>query len=213
LAILPVIERQARAAFRGLGAEAKEDAVTEVVANGSSVYVAGAVTTLKGQQDMLRRYRPSGAFVWMRVCGRGGSESEDSWSDVVLTPDGDAVVTGTKWMGTGYDWATTVYRPSGALAWSRRVSTRGYDGGTAVAVDPAGRIYVAGSCFRGGARESDGTVVCYGPAGTRRWMTSTGLPDFDTLFDITLSSDRVYGTGDSYDPTYLNDFVVVEFQK
>ena len=38
LAILPWIERQARAAFRGLGAEAKEDAVTEVVASAMCAY-------------------------------------------------------------------------------------------------------------------------------------------------------------------------------
>jgi hypothetical protein len=195
------------------GSRHNYDTVAEVVANRNSVYVAGGVTTLKGPQNMVRRYRPSGAFVWMRVSGAGGLEDYPVWSDVALTPSGDAVVTGEKWMGTGYDWATTVYRPSGVLAWSRRVSTRGYDGGTAVAVDPAGKIYVAGSCFRGGTREGDGTVVCYGPGGTRRWMTSTGLPDFDTLFDISLSSDRVYGTGDSYDPTYLGEFVVVEFQR
>ena len=197
------------------GSRHNYDYVVEVVANRSSVYVAGGVTTTKGPQDMLRRYRPWGAFAWMRVSGSGGSVDEERWSDVALTPGGDAVVTGAKWMGAQYDWATAVYRPSGVLAWSRRVSSGGrhYDGGNAVAVDPAGKIYVGGSYFRGSTLQDDGTVICYGPGGTKRWMTSTGFPDFDGLSDISLSSDRVYGTGSSYGPTYLDDFVVVEIQK
>ena len=202
------------------GSRHRNDVVQQVVANGSSVYVAGAVTTAKGRQDMVLRYRPAGAFVWMRASG--GSPPAyypqiTMWNDVAIAPGGEAVVTGTRWTGWDgqFDWATAVYRPGGALAWSKRVSGFDFDGGDSVAIDPDGLIYVAGARFRASGQEhnTDGTVICYQPDGTKQWMTSTGFPSPDALTDVSLSSDRVYATGSSIDPTYWYEFLVVEIEK
>ena len=65
---------------------------------------------------------------------------------------GNVYVTGESGgVGSGLDYATLKYDPSGKLLWEKRYNGPGNhdDGATAMAVDAAGNVYVTGESRRG----------------------------------------------------------------
>ena len=138
---------------------------------------AGGTTGGGGGDFALARYNPNGTLD--PTFGAGGRVTTDvagfgdTLSSLVLLPDGSVVATGTAATeGTGagrtpWDIAVVRYTPTGALdarfGGDGKVTTDfhgGADTGGAVAVDPEGRVVVAGTAVVPG-RSSDLALVRY----------------------------------------------------
>ena len=152
-----------------------------------------------------------------------------------MDASGNVYVTGTSYDSvTSSDYATIKYYPNGDTAWVRRYKGPGNssDGASAMALDPAGYIYVTGT---------SGTVK-YDAQGSQLWVDSVGCLDIamgtsgnvyvtgangtikydsqgnrlwiDSLGGIAIavdSSGNVYVTGTSYDSVTSNDYVTIKY--
>ncbi len=102
---------------------------------------------------------------------------------LAVTSDGRAYVTGSSRAGSE-DLSTLAYEADGTLAWSRRLDLAGaLDQGSAVGLDAAGKIYVAG-------RSGEDTLLArYAPDGTLAWVRTWNAPEngSDMAFDLAVS--------------------------
>lgn len=87
---------------------------------------------------------------------------------------------------------------SGVLIWARQLGTALYDAAQAVAVDPAGNVYVAGltegdidgsgvpvaTCSGGTSRCSDAWIARFQPDGTRDWLVRFGTDRRESIPDM-----------------------------
>lgn len=85
-----------------------------------------------------------------------------------------------------------------ALRWARQLGTALYDAAQAVAVDPAGNVYVAGltegdidgsgvpvaTCSGGTSRCSDAWIARFQPDGTRDWLVRFGTDRRESIPDM-----------------------------
>jgi uncharacterized delta-60 repeat protein len=117
-----------------------------------------------GIKSCVARYLPNGALD-MSFNGTGFSISTNGLSDyhntsVVLQADGKIVIAATCHNGNNYDFCVSRYLPNGALDTSFSGSGnqitpigQGDDFARAVALQPDGKIVVAGSCFNGNSND------------------------------------------------------------
>ena len=158
-----------------------------IYATGTARYdgIARAAVTVK--------YTPEGSRAWMD--GRTGSGKYMARGmQIVVTDDESIFVAG---YGIGSDGNGDVllvrYRPDGTAAW-----TRLYDGYTqdypyGLAVDDAGKIYVAGESFNWDPG-SDALTVSFYDSGTPRWndLWTSGLNDNNVFQDVAVRPDGLY---------------------
>jgi uncharacterized delta-60 repeat protein len=107
--------------------------------------------TFKKETDynfMTVKYNAQGRQLWFRTYN-GPANSEDRIWASCLDDSGNIFVTGGS-LGNpthGWDYVTIKYRPNGDTAWLRRFDSpyHGDDKPAAIAVDPAGCVYVTGA--------------------------------------------------------------------
>jgi len=139
-----------------------------IVAGGTEGKLSGSSA---GYYDVfVRKYNPKGNELWTR---QFGTAKDDFAKALAVDAEGNIVVAGTT-MGNlsgssagNYDSFVRKYGPKGNELWTRQFGTVTIDEATALAVDPAGNIMVAG--FTGGslsgssAGDYDVFVMIYKP--------------------------------------------------
>ncbi len=137
--------------FRTTGLDEAEGAAVD--SDGASYAVGETFGTLPGQTPggtldaFIRKYDASGAELWTRQFGGGGS---DVASGVTVDDTGQVYVVGTTSSPLAqeprsFDAFVTSFAADGQQLWLRQFGSRADDFGVAVATDPSGNIFVAGS--------------------------------------------------------------------
>ena len=159
--------------------------------NGSVNFGGGSLTSAGGGDIYLVKYSSTGGYVWSKRFGGTSNEvpkgiAVDSSGNIVITGffGGTVDFGGGPLTGSSASGFVAKYSSAGAHLWSRRLSTGSVlDEGTAVGVDGAGNVIVAGGFygtvnFGGGSLTSAGSedivLLKYNSAGTFLWSRAIG---------------------------------------
>jgi len=151
---------------------------------------------------------------WVRRYN-GPGNAGDNASALAVDGSGNVYVTGRSvGSGTGYDYATIKYSPSGDTVWVRRYNGPGNvsDEATALAVDGSGNLYVTG-----GSQSNTGvdyTTIKYSPAGDTLWVRRYSGPGIG--YDVALAlavddSGNLYVTGRSVGSGTFEDYATIKY--
>ncbi len=134
---------------------------------------------------------PAAAVAWVRTLR--GPQGEIA-ADAALTPDGSVLVVGVtgspSFLGTTGDTgdvALVKLRPSGKREWVKRINAPGFESPSALAVDAAGEIYVAGHGLVPGASRHVLLMKLTGNGGVE-WQAQFGEWTGEA-FDIAVAPD------------------------
>jgi len=161
------------------------------VLNGSVNFGGGSLTSAGGGDIYLVKYSATGGYLWSF---RVGGPSNEVPKGIAIDAAGNIVITGFfggtvdfgggALTGSSASGFVAKYSSAGAHLWSRRLSTGSVlDEGTAVGVDGAGNVIVAGGFygtvnFGGGSLTSAGSedivLLKYNSAGTFLWSRAIG---------------------------------------
>lgn len=147
---------------------------TMTTATDGHVYAAGYTINPEVSKDILLiKYSASGDTVWTRQFA-GAGEGPDEALDIAMDPAGNVILTGyQKGAGTGFDFITLKYTPSGSLVWSAvyNYSTNESDQSNVLAIDNAGNIYIAGQSDKDNSpvNDDDYVAVKYNSSGIQQW--------------------------------------------
>jgi hypothetical protein len=172
---------------RQFGTSSADLAYGVAIDGGGRVYVVGSTFGVldgasAGSLDaFLRAYDADGGLRWTR---QFGTSTADFASGVAVDADGRVYVAGYTLgdlEGVSFgdrDAFVRAYDAEGALRWTRQFGTLEVDSGVAVAVDAAGRVYVAGYTFGDlegvSFGDRDAFVRSYDAAGDLRWTRQFG---------------------------------------
>ncbi len=188
----------------GNGDDRASDIAVDAAGN---VYVTGYITCPGTGEDYATiKYDASGNLQWIVGYNCTGSGS-DRAAAIAVDAAGNVFVTGRSWgPGTGLDYATVAYGPSGSQLWIARYGSEYHtDEACAIATDPSGGVRVAGSStwysYGGIPSTVDYVTVRYGADGTAQWVAryngSAGMAD--DANDMAFSpAGLVVVTGGSY---------------
>ena len=125
------------------------------------------------------KYSANSQLQWERRFD-AGTGSTDQASDIAVDGDGNAYVTGWSYKsGSGTDYLTISYDPSGGMRWKARTSGTGSnnDYAYAVRVDALGNVFVTGEVIIDFAtRYRDYGTVKYDPNGKKLWFATYTSP-------------------------------------
>lgn len=200
---------------RQFGSNALDTAVGVSVASDGSVYAVGRTdghipdahdgAPFGGTDAFVRKYSSAGAVQWTR---QFGTSSFDEASAVDIDSTGKVYVVGNT-QGTlpggasqgGSDAFIRIYNSNGAPAGTVQFGTSAQDYAQAVAVEPDGTAYVAGSttgAFPGAvsAGHHDAFVVKYSSVGSPFWTRQLGTSSDDVIRGVALGPQgSVYVAG------------------
>lgn len=166
---------------------------------------------------------------WLRHIGTTGSEAltalaVDSTGSLYAGGQTTGAFSGLANVGQ-FDGFLLKYQPSGALQWSQTLATIASDIVTAVAIDAADNIYVAGytyGAFPGhlATGKADGFVAKYSPSGTRLWLSQIGTAEMDQFTALAVdptggvvvlgATEGGFGLTTNKGPIGTSDVVVVK---
>ncbi len=126
--------------------------------NTSPIHAFSPSTGTTHNDIFMLKLSPDGAYQWHTFYGSGVTNSDDRGFAVAVTPAGDAYLTGysnASWQGDGnaaprhaYSAAEDLFAlklsSAGAYQWHTFYGGAGTDSGLAIALDPAGGVYLAG---------------------------------------------------------------------
>jgi hypothetical protein len=126
---------------------------------------------------------------------------DDAAAAVALDPSGNVYVTGQA-VGTGLDYATVKYDPSGVQQWVRTYNGPGNadDVARAIATDAAGNVYVTGFSVGSGGAQEDYATIKYDTDGNQLWLARYNGPadNWDEALDVAVDDEgNVIVTGRS----------------
>ena len=170
----------------------------------------GSPTTNQGKSDLfLVKYNPAGDNVWTRQLG---SPDADAANAVAVDGAGNAYLAGST-TGTlpgspapnegNDDLFLVKYNPAGDIVWTRQMGSESFDTATAVAVDTAGNVYVAGyttGTLPGSPTANQGFadlfLVKYNSAGDNVWTRQLGSPGYDRSSGVSVdAAGNIYVAG------------------
>ena len=155
---------------------------------------------------------------WVRRYN-GPGNSEDHAYALSVDSSGNVYVTGwSPGSGTGLDYATIKYSPSGDTLWVKRYNGpgNGSDYAYALAVDGSGNVYVTGWSYGSGS-SSDYATIKYSPAGDTLWVRRYNGPgnsyDYATALAVDSSGNLyVAGYSDSDTSSFFNyDYATIKY--
>ena len=150
----------------------------------------------------------------MRYNGPGNGD--DFPRALAVDAQGNVYVTGYSYgVGSGYDYATIKYSPSGELLWAKRYSGPGHGGdvANALAVDAQGNVYVTGYST-GLSSWEDYATIKYSPNGERLWVRRYNGPGngWDDARALAVDAQgNVYVTGSSMRVGYVEDYATIKY--
>jgi hypothetical protein len=180
-----------------------------------NLYVTGYSSSAGTLRDYVTiKYLPDGDTAWTARYD-GPANDRDEACAVVVDPWGAVCVTGFSWDSpTNLDYATVKYLPNGDTAWVRRYNgpdNQG-DGAEAIAVDPAGCLYVTGASSSGGSQ--DYATVKYLSHGDMAWVRryDGGANGYDQASAIATDGlGNVYVTGCSWGTGTSADYATIKY--
>ncbi|HEX7401422.1 MAG TPA: SBBP repeat-containing protein [candidate division Zixibacteria bacterium] len=197
------------------GPEESEDRASALAIDGSgNVYVTGyslSSTTLKDYATV--KYLSDGDTAWVRRYDVPGG-GDDYARAIVVDASGNVYVTGYSvgcWGNT--DIVTIKYQPDGATGWEAIFggTGNGWDGGSAIAVDGTGGVYVTGYAVGFGTDEDYVTIKYSSEGGD--WRTYDGPAD-STDVGLAIAVDgsgNVYVTGRSIGSGTSYDYATIKY--
>jgi hypothetical protein len=172
-----------------------------------NVYVTGASEDASGVDDYATvKYSADGQQLWARRFD-AGTGTHDQASDLAVDGEGNVDVTGWSYKsGTGTDYLTISYDPSGTVRWTARTSGTGSNNDYAYAVraDALGNVFVTGEVIINfSKRYRDYGTVKYDPNGKKLWLATYTSPitpgSQDSPHAMSLDQEgNVYVTGESW---------------
>ncbi len=184
--------------------------------NSGNVYVAGySEGSGTGTDYATIKYDSAGVQQWIaRYNGPGNMN--DGAGAIVVDDSGNVYITGySVGTGTGSDYATIKYDPSGVEQWVMRYNNPddGHDMANAVAIDAAGNVIVSGTSVRL-KTDDDYIVVKYNPLGVEQWVARyNGIGNYrDGARAMVIdAAGNVYVTGHSIGSGTDDDFATVKY--
>lgn len=181
-----------------------------------NLFVRGTTVTNATDYDfIILKYNSSGMQQWLKTYNGTGS-STDSPSDLKTDASGNIYITGySTGVGTGYDWLTIKYDPSGTQLWEKRYNGPGNstDVANSLAIDASGNIYVTG--FAGGnGTGNDITTIKYNSSGVEQWVQTYNGPGNgnDNARSLVLdAAGNVYITGYSSGLSSGSDYATIKY--
>ena len=198
------------------GPASGDDAGMAIALHPQGVVVAGRHMTTAGQSDFVTMlYDAAGRRQWISTYDGSGNGTDEARA-VATDAAGNVYVAGpSQGDGTGYDFLTVKYNPSGVEQWVKRLDYEGNDDSpNALAVDNDGNVYVTGF-GRGDATDQDWVTVKYDAGGTGRWRRfhDGDMYLYDEAFGIELdATGNIYAVGQSSFPgAYQLDYAVIKY--
>jgi len=145
----------------------------------------------------------------------GPGNLDDEATAVAVDDSGNVYVTGFSYdANTDYDYATIKYNAAGQQQWIARYNgPDNYgDKAAAMAIDPAGNVYVTG--WSSNAGSLDYATIKYNSDGQQQWVARYNGPDnsSDEATAIALDgSGNVYVTGFSWGSKTASDYATVKY--
>ena len=184
-------------------------------ASGNLLVSGTTVTNATNYDFIILKYNSSGMQQWLKTYNGTGS-STDSPSDLKTDASGNIYITGySTGVGTGYDWLTIKYDPSGTQLWEKRHNGPGNsaDVANSLAADASGNIYVTG--FTGGnGSGNDITTIKYNSSGIEQWVQTYNGPGNgnDNARSLVLdAAGNVYITGYSSGLSSGSDYTTIKY--
>jgi hypothetical protein len=173
------------ASATGLVLESRQNVIA-ATSDGSAIYSAIAdPVSGSGRRPTLTKFDSSGSAVWTRRISGTTNAIVDR---VMVSPTGDVyIMSRTPGLLFKFD-------SSGSLVWRLDIPT-GAPSRTALAIDPAGNVYV-GSNAAAGLGGNDLCVIKIDSSGSVVWQRAFGTANDDFLTGVAVdSSGNVYVTG------------------
>lgn len=199
------------------GPENMQDEGRQILLDASgNLFIRGTtLSNATGYDFIVLKYNSSGVQQWMKTYNGTGSSS-DSPSDLKIDASGNVYITGySTGVGTGYDWLTIKYDPTGTQLWEKRYNGPGNstDVANSLDVDASGNIYVTG--FTGGnGTGNDITTIKYNSTGIQQWIQTYNGPGNanDNARSLILdASGNVYITGYSAGVSSGSDYTTIKY--
>jgi uncharacterized delta-60 repeat protein len=187
-----------------------------VVDNTGNVYVTGYSAGSGTAYDYATvKYNASGTEQWVERYNGPGNNWDWAYA-IAADNEGNVYVSGhSEGSGTFQDYATVKYDSAGTVGWVARYNGPGdsIDCATAIAVDEAGNVYVAGYS-EGSGTGQDYATVKYNSSGVEQWAARYDGPasGMDRAAALALDDDgNIYVTGRSAGSGTSNDYATVKY--
>jgi hypothetical protein len=177
----PVIEEWVRRypdsgyGFSGFGGVTDDIIVDE---KGNSYVTGLAVLNTNDYYCCTIKYKSNGDTAWTRLYGGENTQAGRRNHVIAIDKSFNVYATGGEWVsGNSTDFLTIKYDSSGNQKWVKHYNglANDEDGATAIVIDKAGNIYVAGYSSYGG----NSFVYCtikYNATGDQVWIRNFGIP-------------------------------------
>jgi uncharacterized delta-60 repeat protein len=198
-----------------------EDAAMDLAVDASgNVYVAGRSAGSGTDLDFVTiKYNAAGVEEWVQRYN-GPGNGEDAATAITLDAEGNICVTGySTGIGTGSDYLTVRYDPSGNELWRMTYNGPGTfpDEALAITTDAVGNIYVTGRSGHTGIHfDWDYATIKYSSSGVQQWVAryNGAGNDWDQANSVVVDDGgNVYVTGtQSIDVgTAFHDYATIKY--
>lgn len=181
-----------------------DSTVALAVDTAGNVYVGGT----SNLDYAIIKYDNAGNEVWVRRYDGG---EQDHVAGLAIDSVGNVYITGTTRQGplvggwyANHGYTTIKYDANGNELWNKRYTTEGYGvGATAIAVDPAGNVYVTGG------NNWDPTTVKYDTNGNEVWVERLGFNPIELVVD---SVGNIYIIGvHYYQDSWVSNYATIKY--
>jgi len=185
-----------------------------------NIYVTGEFYS-SGTSDLdiviIKYDNATGDTIWVRKY-KGAGNGDDSVRDIAIDSLGNIYLTGSTFVdGTGYDFLTMKYNPSGELQWTITYAGRSNynDDANSIALDRFGNVYVTGKSW-GYFNDNEYATIKYDNNGNEKWaIRYRGVNSnlFNSIpSDICVDNiGNVYITGSSQGINTGYDFATIKY--
>ena len=182
---------------------ARDEARSIALDPSGNVLVTGqSIGVGTGNDFATVKYSNTGAVLWVARYN-GPANLEDKAKKIAVDLSGNVYVTGSsEGLGTGIDYVTVKYSPSGTQLWAARYNGpgSGTDMAYSISVDASGNCYVTGESLGATATGVDYATIKYNSSGIQQWVARYNGPanDEDRASTVFVNaSGNVYVTGAS----------------